>query len=238
VALGVRPATTGAVEVRTLPVVPAEVKLDQVYRGRAPLRMEGVRAGARRLDIRAPGYLPVTREVDVIADRTAPVTITLVPDRPKPVVTPLAPPVPAQTANPPGSSTGPVPGVIPEAAPAPSEDAKGSEQSSSRWRSRRRSSEPEAATPIPIPIATPPASAPAASAPAAAPGSPGTLVINSVPWALVFIDGRDTGRSTPLMGYTIPPGTHEVKLQTATGQVHVERVTVAAGQTVRVMRRF
>jgi hypothetical protein len=200
--------------------------------------MEGVRAGARRLDIRAPGYLPVTREVDVIADRTAPVTITLVPDRPKPMVTPLAPAVPPQSSTPPGSSTGPVPGVIPEAAPA--QEAKSSEQSSSRWHSRRRSSEPTAATPtpIPIPIATPPASTPAAAAPAAAPGTPGTLVINSVPWALVFIDGRDTGRSTPLMGYTIAAGTHEVKLQTATGQVHVERVTVAAGQTVRVMRRF
>ena len=64
------------------------------------------------------------------------------------------------------------------------------------------------------------------------------LVVNSVPWALVFVDGRDTGRSTPLVGFPVTPGSHEIRLQTAAGQVHVERIDVPAGQTVRITRRF
>jgi hypothetical protein len=55
---------------------------------------------------------------------------------------------------------------------------------------------------------------------------------------LVFIDGRDTGRSTPLLGYPIAPGPHEIRLQTGTGGVYIERIMVQPGQAVRITRRF
>jgi eukaryotic-like serine/threonine-protein kinase len=87
VAIGARAPDAGAIEVRTTPAVTANVQLDRVYRGRAPLRMDGVRVGPRRLDIEAEGYLPVTREVDVQSGMTALVDITLVPDRPSPAPT-------------------------------------------------------------------------------------------------------------------------------------------------------
>ena len=69
-------------------------------------------------------------------------------------------------------------------------------------------------------------------------GAGGTLVVNSVPWAYVIVDGRETGRTTPLMGYTLSPGPHEVQLRTSTGQVHVQRIEVQPGQAVHVSRRF
>jgi hypothetical protein len=62
--------------------------------------------------------------------------------------------------------------------------------------------------------------------------------VSSVPWSRVFIDGRDTGRNTPLLGYPIAPGSHEIRLQTATGQVAIQRVQVAPGQDVHITRRF
>jgi hypothetical protein len=59
-----------------------------------------------------------------------------------------------------------------------------------------------------------------------------------VPWAYVIVDGRDTGRTTPLMGYTLTPGPHVVQLRTETGQTHTQQIVVQSGQTVRVNRRF
>jgi len=40
----------------------------------------------------------------------------------------------------------------------------------------------------------------------------GTLTLRSEPWARVFIDGKDTGKFTPVMGLQLAPGRHAVKL--------------------------
>jgi eukaryotic-like serine/threonine-protein kinase len=228
IALGVRKAPLGAVELRTQPNAPARIKLDDVYRGVAPLRMEGVRVGPRRLSIEADGYLPVAKEVEVQPGATALVEVSLVPDRPHgETAVPAAPVAPSDSAAPgapslPSGVTSPPPSG--EAAPAPGSQ----EQSSRSRRSRRqRGDEPESA-----------ATTPAPSAPAVAPNAPGNLVINSVPWAYVWVDGMDTRRTTPMMGYPLPPGVHEVQLRTAMGQVHTERVTIQPGQTARITRRF
>ena len=63
-------------------------------------------------------------------------------------------------------------------------------------------------------------------------------MVSSVPWAFVWIDGRDTGRSTPLMGYPLQAGSHEVQLRTSTGQIRTERVQIAPGQVLRLIRKF
>ena len=229
IALGVRKAPLGAVELRTQPNAPARVKLDDVYRGIAPLRMEGVRVGPRRLAIEADGYLPVAKEVDVQPGATAMIEVALVPDRPHPepsANTPTA--VPADQPGVPPGVTAPANAGQGSAAPGPESEDR---ESRSRRRSRRR--EPEGtgestgASPTPGPGAA-----------AVAPNSPGNLVINSIPWAYVWIDGRDTRRTTPMMGFPLPPGVHEIQLRTAMGQVHTERVNIAAGQTTRIIRRF
>lgn len=112
VSLGLVPPPAGSIEVRTRPEVPAAVQLDQVYRGRAPLRLDGVRAGTRRLDITAEGYLAVTREVEVQPNITALLDIALVPDRPRPQATDQGQPAQPQGVAP--SQRSPVPGVVPE----------------------------------------------------------------------------------------------------------------------------
>jgi eukaryotic-like serine/threonine-protein kinase len=75
--LGVRKPTEGAIEVRTVPPIAAAVRLDGIYRGRAPLRLEGVRAGDRMLALEADGYVTVARRVTVEGGNTASVNIAL-----------------------------------------------------------------------------------------------------------------------------------------------------------------
>jgi hypothetical protein len=60
VTLGLRRPTHGTIEVRTAPQVAANVRLDGIYRGRAPLRLEMVPAGKRVLALEADGYEPVS----------------------------------------------------------------------------------------------------------------------------------------------------------------------------------
>jgi serine/threonine protein kinase len=223
--LGLRAPAAGAIEVRTSPPVAANVKLDDIYRGQAPLRMQGVRAGVRRLAIRAEGYLPVTREVQLEGGSTALVDIALVPDRPAPPPEVAPTPSPTDTEQAAGKHSG-------SDAPANAAHASAEHDDHAGTAHSHRSSTHHAPTGAS-------AEGPAPSgAPAVPPGTPGTLAVNTVPWSLVFIDGRDTGRSTPLLGYPIAPGWHEIRLQTATGQIDIERVQVLPGQTVRITRRF
>lgn len=86
VRLGLRTPDVGAIEIRTSPVQDATVKLDGVYRGRAPLRMDGVRSGIRTLELEAPGYVKVTRQLQLSAGTTAMIEIAL-----PPKATPLTP---------------------------------------------------------------------------------------------------------------------------------------------------
>jgi serine/threonine protein kinase len=77
ITLGMRAPTEGAIEVRTVPPVAAAVKLDGIYRGRAPLRLEGVRTGDRMLALEADGYVTVARHVIVEGGGTASININL-----------------------------------------------------------------------------------------------------------------------------------------------------------------
>jgi hypothetical protein len=66
----------------------------------------------------------------------------------------------------------------------------------------------------------------------------GTLVINSLPWARVFIDGRDTGRNTPVPSLRVRAGRREIGLRTPDGVMHNYTEEVPPGGTVRVMKRL
>lgn len=69
-------------------------------------------------------------------------------------------------------------------------------------------------------------------------GSGSTLVINTIPWARVFVDGRDTGRNTPIRSLSVSPGRHRIGLRTPDGEMHNITVNVEEGETERVSRRF
>jgi hypothetical protein len=69
-------------------------------------------------------------------------------------------------------------------------------------------------------------------------GSRGTLVIQTLPWARVFLDGRDTGRNTPVRSLEVSAGSHRLGLRTHDGTMHEETIAVTAGETLRIVRQF
>jgi eukaryotic-like serine/threonine-protein kinase len=79
VKLGLRAPTVASIEVRTTPAVGAAVKLDGIYRGRAPLRLEGVRSGKRVIAVNAEGYQEAARQIDLAGGKKAQVLIELEP---------------------------------------------------------------------------------------------------------------------------------------------------------------
>lgn len=66
---------------------------------------------------------------------------------------------------------------------------------------------------------------------------PGLLRIQTIPWAHVFVDGRDTGRTTPTQ-LRVPAGRHTIGLRDADGVMHTVVLTVEAGQTIRIARQL
>jgi hypothetical protein len=70
-------------------------------------------------------------------------------------------------------------------------------------------------------------------------GPTGYLVAVTKPVAKVFIDGRDTGRWTPVMPkypVALAPGPHSVTFETSEGHRHEESVTIEVGKTSRVIK--
>ncbi|HKU38109.1 MAG TPA: protein kinase [Polyangiales bacterium] len=79
VKLGLRAPNVASIEVRTSPAVGAAVKLDGIVRGRAPLRLEGVRSGRRVIAVSAEGYQEAAREVELSGGARAQLMIELEP---------------------------------------------------------------------------------------------------------------------------------------------------------------
>lgn len=256
IALGVRTLQVGSIEVRARPEVAAVVKLDDVFRGQTPLRMDGVPAGKRRVHIEAKGYRPVVRDVHLPRGATAILDVALVSTKPEAALVPApAPPSPM-----------PAPEAVADhhAKPAPDADlstaasapivttdvgAKG--ETAGRVLPRARTSAPRTLRPKPAATEARPRK------PASATGSEardaeqtpvgkrvtgtadiGKLTVNSVPWAHVSIDGQDTGKNTPVLNFQVTPGAHTIRLETPDGRVHTEQVSVKAGETLRVIKRF
>lgn len=66
----------------------------------------------------------------------------------------------------------------------------------------------------------------------------GTLVINSMPWAHVYLDGRDTGEMTPVRHLEVPAGPHTIGLKRSDGRMQEWSIEVEAGETVRVIKQL
>jgi hypothetical protein len=69
-------------------------------------------------------------------------------------------------------------------------------------------------------------------------GDMGKLSVISNPWSTVSIDGRPTGRRTPLVNYDLSPGIHRVCLKTEDGREHCTAVRIETGRTARVVHNF
>ena len=80
--------------------------------------------------------------------------------------------------------------------------------------------------------------APAAAAgrlPAPRPLPSAQVVVSSVPWAELYVDGRLVG-NTPVVGLRLPPGRHRLRLVQLGFQPHEEVVNLAPGQTLKITR--
>jgi class 3 adenylate cyclase len=70
------------------------------------------------------------------------------------------------------------------------------------------------------------------------PGTPGRLEIVAAPWGEVLVDGKNRGRSPPLLVLEVPPGAHTVEIRNSTFPAHVARVEVKPGEAVKIQHRF
>jgi hypothetical protein len=70
-------------------------------------------------------------------------------------------------------------------------------------------------------------------APPAVDEAPGRLQIGVRPWAAIQIDGRSMGE-TPVAPLDLAPGVHTARLEHPDFQPLVRKVTVVAGETVRL----
>ena len=106
--------------------------------------------------------------------------------------------------------------------------------------------DPPADKPVADPPADPPADKPAtikpaavAAPPAAAPQT-GRLIVSTIPWAYVWINGKETGRSTPVSEsrpIKLKPGKHKVTFF-KDGQKFNYSVTITAGKTTSLVKKL
>jgi hypothetical protein len=90
---------------------------------------------------------------------------------------------------------------------------------------------------------TPLAKEPAPEVGPAAPPEPdapvGYLITMTKPIAKVLVDGKDTGRWTPVQPknpINLPPGGHSVVFETAQGKRFEQQVTIEVGKTTKVIK--
>lgn len=72
-------------------------------------------------------------------------------------------------------------------------------------------------------------------------GGNGTLVVSTQPWGHVHVDGRDTGRTTPILPSNplrLSAGRHRLTIVTNSGQRYNFTVTINAGQQAQFFRRL
>lgn len=66
------------------------------------------------------------------------------------------------------------------------------------------------------------------------PGEPGVLFLNILPWAIVYIDGEQKGRNTPIVGLETSPGIHIIRVVNPELEVdYTSTFEVQPGEIVR-----
>ncbi len=239
---------TGTIEVRTVPDVAAEVRIDGIGRGHAPLRISEVPVGPRVVQILKEGYETVERTIEVGEGSTATVDIVLIAaSAPSVATTSAAAMAPAgmgvaatvataeETMAP--TETGP---RVAGGTPLPPESTM--EADSTRAPTTMAATSMRTSMTVSTGMRLANGDGPMrieriAMAPAMRVRGRGRLVVNSQPWSQVFVDGRQKG-NTPLPSLRVPAGTHRVELRTSDGRVYRETVEVEPDATVRIIHRF
>ncbi|MEK6608720.1 MAG: serine/threonine-protein kinase, partial [Myxococcota bacterium] len=222
--------------------VAGDVLIDGALRGAvgadAPLVLDDLEGGPHAVVLRVAGRPDARRDVAVREGRVAVLRIRDVAHvagpsslpSPAPVAPPIAPAEPAVSAAP--ASAPPRPHVpAPAAAPAP-----------------RRPEEPRPAPKAVPAAAKPPAQRPARSSDgewtalpdAVAPKPDGYLIANTQPWARVWIDGKDTGKTTPIAPrarIALKPGKHKVTFVVGAKRFDFD-VVIVSGETARLIRQL
>ncbi len=141
--------------------------------------------------------------------------------------------------------------ATPEPPPVPEPDGAAAEESTMAEAAPVEAA-PGAPAPEPAPARPKPAAAPppseapppkeerATEARAAAPVTgPGALTVNTYPWAKVYVNGEDLGR-TPLVGHSLEAGQYALRLVVpSAGDKEInETVTVTAGEETRIVKRI
>ena len=246
-----RSSGTSILDIRTTPSVGASVYIDGIPRGRTPIKVEGLEAGERLIALHAEGYKPITRSVKVEEDTVMVMELTLVASGS------TGPPEgesPAAQADP-NLDTGMAAseaedGELPvgkdlaaleaegefdaEETPDEESNAKTDEEDdreSSKQRARRARRKRAAARKKKEEAEKKAAAAPAKT-------DYGVLVINTIPQSRIFIDGRDTGRNTPISSLKVRAGSHKIGFKTKDGKMYRASVTVKKNSTVKVLRRL
>ncbi len=227
-------AGTGSLEVESIGDPDALVRVDGIVRGNPPLVVEGLTPGVHHVEIEAPGFEIARADVNVETGHARAVSLTLEKSQhsgDKPVAAP------------------------PDAAPAPritALPAASAATEAEKPRTRRHvvtrtvSEEEDGTVAAANALNRSPAVEPASSEtqvgeelnPDLAATNQGELLISTVPWSHVLVDGEDTGRDTPVRALRVPAGKHKVGLRTPDDVLHEVDVDVKAGQVVRIIRRF
>ncbi len=255
-------SSTGTIEIRTLPSnAGAEVRIDGVARGHAPVRIEGIPAGTAAVSLVAEGYETWEEQVTVAEGGISTLSVALVvatpseapavaaapTENPSAMAQAPAVPTPAENTNTAETAPTPEPDPEPEADPEPDpEPERVAARDPNPEPSRMRNDSPMTRPRITMSDRTAMEDTPSImrivrNTPMEASmggGGRGTLIINTIPWAEVYVDGRSIGRNTPVRGYRIRAGHHRIGLKTQDGRMHNVEVDVPAGDTVRIMRRL
>jgi len=96
---------------------------------------------------------------------------------------------------------------------------------------------PDAPTPKVAPVGAADDAHGSTPPPASASARTGTLSVNAIPWARIFVDGRAVGQ-TPRLGFAVRAGSHLVRLVTAGGDERLRTVYVAPGRDTRLTVDF
>jgi hypothetical protein len=106
-------------------------------------------------------------------------------------------------------------------------------------RASRSEAEPSRG-PTPLPLVKPPASAAAVSTTGTPSTDDGYLVANSQPWAKVIVDGKDTGKTTPIAPRSkipLKPGKHVVTF-VANGKKFNFDIVIKPGEDTRLIKQL
>jgi len=212
--IGQREPVPGKVIVTPTPPVVADLIIDGRASGQLPPFVHTLSPGAHRIELRADGYKPFAATVQV-AQGGAPVELNAKLELERPLQ---------------------VEGVVLTQAPAAAPPAPVPPP-----RNRPTSRKLQRAAP-PAPPVEPLVSAPPPQLAAATPVVPpsiGYLVVQTKPATRLTIDGRDTGRWTPVPAanpIALPAGPHTLVFESADGRRHEEQVEIEAGKTARFVR--